>query len=94
MNPLRTNPQHELHFVGDRPGLLKQKIDALFRRVTPEKWRNTSFEFKPVLDRRYRDRRTEGRLTLRETPVSGRSQLKDGIPLILDRLRKRNVLSK
>src|ERR1700740_1870125 len=31
LNPLRTNPQHELHFVGNRPGLLKQKIDAPFR---------------------------------------------------------------
>jgi hypothetical protein len=91
MNPLRTNPQHELHFVGNRPGLLKQKIDAPFRRVTPEKWRDTSFEFKPVLDRRYLDRHcgTEGRLTLRETPVSSRPQLKDSLTLLLNRLRKR-----
>jgi hypothetical protein len=57
---------------------------------------DTSFEFKPVLYRRYldRDRGTEGRLTLGETPVSSRSQLKDSLTLLLNRLRKTNVLSK
>ena len=91
MNPLWANPQHELHFVGNSPGLLEQKIDAPFRRVTPKKWRNADLEFQPVLYRRHLDRDcgTEARLTFRETPVSSGSQLKDGRTFLLDRLRKR-----
>src|ERR1700757_4082211 len=63
VNPLGANAKHELESVGKRPGLLEEKINTPFGRVTAKQWRYTGLKFKPVLYRRNlnRYRRTKAR---------------------------------
>src|SRR5580704_12936231 len=71
MNPLRSNAQHELRFLRQRPGLLKQKVDVPFCRVACEKRSNSQLKFQPVLDWRHfnRDCGAEARSAFCDTPV-------------------------
>jgi len=52
VNPHRANAGHKLHFLGQRPGLLEQKIGIPFRRMTAEGRRDARLNLQPVLYRR------------------------------------------
>ena len=88
MNPLGANTKHELESIGRRPGLLEEKINAPFRRVTSKQRRDTCLKFQPLLNRRNlnRHRRTEARVTLGQTPLGSSSKLKNGGGFLLNRL--------
>ena len=88
MNPLRTNAEHKLCFMGEGPRLLKQKVSIPFRRVTTEKPRNAPLEFQPVLYRRKfnRDSGTEARSAVFEAPASRCPKLDDCGRFLIDRL--------
>jgi len=45
MSPLRSHAQHELGFLREVPGFLKQKIRVPFRRVTCVEGRNACLQF-------------------------------------------------
>ena len=90
MNPLRTNAQHELHFLRERPRLLEQKVDVPFCRVMGEKRRNSRLKFQPVLYRCNfnRDGRAEARSAAFNIPVSSSPKLHDCGRLFVTRLRE------
>src|ERR1700689_5458764 len=91
MNPLGTNTAHELHFWGEGPGLLEEKIDMPFCRGAGEKRRTARFKFQPVLYRRDFNRQVRAKTGAAIVLVyaSGGPNLDDGDLLVgLDRLRR------
>src|ERR1035438_1292712 len=90
MNPLRTNPEHKLHFFRERPRLLEQKVGVPFRRVTAESRRNAHLEFQPVFYgcNLTRGSRAEVRPAIFEIPARSSSQLDDSGWLLNDGLRE------
>jgi len=93
MNPHRTHAEHKLHFVGERPRLLEQKIGIPFGRVVGETCRDTSFKFQPVFNGRdfNRHRGTDARLAVLEIPAWSDPKLDDCDRLFLDRLRENSA---
>ena len=85
MNPLRTNTEHKLHFFGEGPGLLEQKVGIPFCRVTAEERRDARLKFQPVLYRRNfnRDVGAEARSAVFEIPAGGSTKLDDCRRLVI-----------
>jgi len=88
MNPLRTNADHKLCFMGQGPRLLKQKISIPFCRVTAKKPRDAPLELQPVLYRRKfnRDSGPEGRSAVFEAPTSNSPKLDNRGRFLIGRL--------
>src|ERR1700689_5292574 len=90
MNPLRANPEHKLHLLGEGPGLLEQKVRVPFCRVMAERRRHACFKFQPVLYRRNfnRDGGAEAPSAVREIPARNSSKLDACGGLLIARLRE------
>ena len=91
MNPLRTNAEHKLRFMGQGPRLLKQKVSIPFCRAATEKPRNAPLKFQPVLYRRKfnRDGGTEARSTAFEAPASSSPKLDNCGRFLIDSTERR-----
>src|ERR1039457_2280433 len=98
MNTLRTNPEHKLHFFGEGPRLLEQKVRVPFCRAMGESRRNAYLKFQPILYRRNfnREGRAEAPSAVFEIAARRSSKLDDSGRLLTDRLidRLREGVSK